>query len=566
MFSISAYFSVFRLLITIFALTRFVGLMNKPVENDEPLYIQYMQQMDQDFAKNKWISVKNSFNERKPPLSFRYGSYFMWWSQDPVLNGRLSVALLALLGFSVLMYLVWRVTESVPFVYVYGALMIFNPVFMLYDKFVMQEAIVYSIGYIYLLCAYMAFSHRLRKEHTQAWWWWWWVFLSILWLFLAKQTWEVFVLTIIPIAALCVYQAFYKERFVSVLTKKALTTFAVMLLASGATILVAREIYKWLYPEGVYAIRELNDKTYNHTFTMQELVSFPISNRLSNIKGSFEIIQDGWWRYFTILAVIVILTAVIITVRKRQWTLPAFLLVSLIFLSAPYIIIVKNFRQNAVKFLTNMNFFFLLIVAWAVRVVREYSKPYLKKLIAQWGEWRVLAAGMIVLLGAHIINTGYYTVVAYDFDKVIFEFPLSKISVCNKTESCGWDSYIWLEKWLQYLTDEDKKGEIGVVFIDPQRWHPGTYMQIYQSHFPHLQIVGALNPQVLAQMNDIIGQVKKQNPKGRIYYVFDGLRERGRPQGDEQRSRNLAETGNCPNKVVIDKHSKHTNLVICKFE
>jgi hypothetical protein len=89
-----------------------------------------------------------------------------------------------------------------------------------------------------------------------------------------------------------------------------------------------------------------------------------------------------------------------------------------------------------------MNFFFLLIVAWAVRVVREYSKSYLKKLIAQWGEWRVLAAGMIVLLGAHIINTGYYTVVAYDFDKVIFEFPLSKISVCNKTESCGWDSYI----------------------------------------------------------------------------------------------------------------------------
>jgi hypothetical protein len=91
-------------------------------------------------------------------------------------------------------------------------------------------------------------------------------------------------------------------------------------------------------------------------------------------------------------------------------------------------------------------------------------------------------------------------------------------------------------------------------------------MQIYQSHFPHLQIVGALNPQVLTQMNDIIGQVKKQNPKARIYYVFDGLRERGRPQGDEHRSRNLAETGNCPNKVVIDKHSKHTNLVICKFE
>lgn len=566
LFSLSAYFSAFWVLLVVFALTRFVGLMNKPVENDEPLYVQYMQQMHDDFAKNKWVSVKNSFGEWKPPLSFWYGSHFMDRSQDPILSARFSVALMALLGFGVLMYLIWRVAQSVPFVYIYGALIIFNPVFMLYDKFVMQEAIVYSIWYIYLLCGYMSFHHALRKEWSPTARRWAGVFLATLGLFLAKQTGEVFVLTILPLAAVCVYLAFYKDSIASVFTKKALKSLAVLILASWLLILVARVVYKWIYPEGVYAIREINDKTYNHTFSIQELLSFPIENRISNIQGSVSIIQDGWGRYFVIGALLLLIAATYISIRKKKWTTAVFLLVTLLFLSAPYVIIVKNFRQNAVKFLTNMNFFFLLIVAWALWIVREYAKPHLQSLIKKRWEYQVLWGVVVILLASHIINAGYYTVVAYDFNKVIFEFPLSKISECYENETCGRDSYINLEKWLEYLVNEQKKGEVGVVFIDPQRWHPGTYLQVYQKYFPNLRIVGALQPAVLTQMEDIKRQIKQQNPNGKIYYVFDGSRERGYPKGDERWATTLAETWECPNKLVIDKHSKKTNLVICKFE
>jgi len=429
-FSIPAYLSMFWTLFAAFALTRFVGLMDKPVENDEPLYVQYMQQMHDDFSKNKWVSVKNNFGERKPPLSFRYGSYFMDRSQDPILSARFSVALMALLGFGVLMYLIWRVAQSVPFVYIYGALIIFNPVFMLYDKFVMQEAIVYSIWYIYLLCGYMSFHHALRKEWSPTIWRWGGVFFATLGLFLAKQTGEVFVLTIVPLAAVCVYLAFYKDSIASVFTKKALKSLALLIVTSWLLILVARVVYKWIYPEGWNAIREIYDKAYNQTFSMQELMSFPIKSRISNVQWSLSIIQDGWGWYFVIGALVLLMAATYVSIRQKRWAIAFFLLWSLLFLSAPYVIIVKNFRQNAVKFLTNMNFFFLLIVARALRIVWEYVKPHLHGLIKKRWEYQVLWGVTVILLASHIINAGYYTVVAYDFNKVIFEFPLSKISEC----------------------------------------------------------------------------------------------------------------------------------------
>jgi 4-amino-4-deoxy-L-arabinose transferase-like glycosyltransferase len=82
-----------------FLLSRFLSLTSFPIFNDEAIYLQYAQRINDDWQQNKFISMQGEFTDWKPPLMYWIAAPFIGWGNDPLIAGRVIAVLASIAGF-----------------------------------------------------------------------------------------------------------------------------------------------------------------------------------------------------------------------------------------------------------------------------------------------------------------------------------------------------------------------------------------------------------------------------------------------------------------------------------
>lgn len=86
------------ILFGVFLLSRILTLSAFPIFNDEAIYLQYAQRIDDDW-KNKFISMHGEFTDWKPPLIYWMAAPIIGWGNDPLLAGRAVAFIVSIAGF-----------------------------------------------------------------------------------------------------------------------------------------------------------------------------------------------------------------------------------------------------------------------------------------------------------------------------------------------------------------------------------------------------------------------------------------------------------------------------------
>src|SRR5437764_3718983 len=83
----------------LFLLTRILALTSLPIFNDEAIYLQYSQQIHENWGKNKFVSMNGEFTDWKPPLQYWLAAPFIEWGDNPLVAGRVLAVLFSMAGF-----------------------------------------------------------------------------------------------------------------------------------------------------------------------------------------------------------------------------------------------------------------------------------------------------------------------------------------------------------------------------------------------------------------------------------------------------------------------------------
>jgi hypothetical protein len=132
----------------LFLLTRALMLSAFPIFNDEAIYIQYSQEIHDNWAKNKFISMDSPY-DWKPPLQYWLTSPFIRWGHDPLITGRLLaqfVSLLGFFGFYLFVKELFGVVEGVICAWLY---VLCPPVLFHNDQFIAETFLFSTAPFLY---------------------------------------------------------------------------------------------------------------------------------------------------------------------------------------------------------------------------------------------------------------------------------------------------------------------------------------------------------------------------------------------------------------------------------
>lgn len=74
-------------------------MLSFPIFNDETLYLQYAQLINEDWAKNKFVSMDGYYVDWKPPLLYWMAAPLINVGRDPLVIGRAIALLFSVIGF-----------------------------------------------------------------------------------------------------------------------------------------------------------------------------------------------------------------------------------------------------------------------------------------------------------------------------------------------------------------------------------------------------------------------------------------------------------------------------------
>lgn len=561
------FFVSMRIVILIFAATRMVWLMKQPARNDEPIYNVYMQQINENREANKRMSVQSKIWDRKPPMHYRMWASMINLFEDPLLSSRFLTALIAILWFIFLLKIVFDISKSRKFTTIFAILSIINPFYIRADKTMYAESLVYSIGFWYFYFFYemcKSFIQKKRKNFT--------IFTILAFLIgivllLTKQSWEIFLLYAIIFIPIVSYQH-DKEKLNKLSFRKTITQLnrkkiLLLLWISSILFLVIRTSQAQFYPEWTYELKTLAPEMANKTYSTSELMALPFDWRRKSIDTIFtKALKDGYGRYFLIFMGILTISYIIIQYKKKKIPIEfIYTGLVLLFINLPLILILK--ARETRYFLANTNFawmilFTILLVFLRDNIFKQFKENKKKALY-------IAITALIIILGHQGYNAFNHTLWNYDITKAMY--TPNKVNQCTKNKNCGRAVPINLEKILTYFDKEQANGEIWAIIIDPQRWHPASYITMYQKRYKNIVIAWYFSPDFITNFQSIYSQIKSQNKNANIYIVYDWLRNRWRPTGNENRSNDYYNTQKCHEKKIRDKAwSTKSNIVICKFK
>jgi len=544
-----------RRIILVLAILRLTFLEHHPIVNDEWLYVEYMQQQHEDFAKYKRISIDNNYWDRKPPLQYRMWKNFVNMFENPMAGPRFMQWLITLLWYIFLLFLLFRITGSALFANITWLLFAISPTFGNLDKLVLTDGIIYWFGFILLFLVYETGKNVLQRKSLRkivVW-----IVLSIFWaraLMFTKQTWEIFVFYPVILIFLLVYQHNQGLGYFQRLKNKNIRKHWILLWWwYGLILVIARFFYKLSIPESLYPGKHIFSANTGYVFTFKEVFTqFPIQTRIHNIIEWFSYHYVVAFGVPTLLAILLTIVIFILTQKDRRPLV--FFWLMRIMVSSTYFVLVKNFTIQWNKFMLYSSIV-ILISRWFM-LSKIFQKTFPQKTML------LSILTTLIIVPHRLRNMTYYTIQPHSMTKVIGTYS----QYCIEKKTCNRWLHADTNELISYLIGREKSWTGSLIFVDPTRWTPWTTIQIHQKLFPSQKIIWKITTWMVDNIEDFIKKTKNEYWDLPIILIFDGLKSRDWWYENPFWTREFAESNKCKNKKIWTKNDMpNTNFTLCEF-
>ncbi len=472
----------FIILIFLFLGTRILMALFLAPHNDEIIYTQYAQLINQNWENNKYVSVNGSFlSDYKEPLQYWLTSISVDWWVNPLWGIRLWSIIISLGGFVTWFYLAKKLLGD-RVAKIFGILFVFSGYYLYFDAIALAEVYVYSLGGIFLYLSYLWLTKRRWYYPVMA--------STIFSLALLAKTsaWLILILGIFLPYLLRITQEkiFLKQRW-------HLFLFYVFLLSN---VFVAKEIYWLLVPNKFETIR-LNSPAFKAVMSWQELASMPLNIWLSNLH--FYLVQVLSSDYLFFLWLIFLFLGLYFSWRGQLeisgkdrrlfFSLGLWWLISLM----PIIFLVET------NYLRHYGMWLMIFYLWLALAIKIGVDFFEKRTQSKF-----FAMVVVVLASVLILNQIYASFYP------LFKFNQTDTGELEVTDL--WASPLGIKDLVDYL----KTLPPATVFYDAQWGHFSTDLLVFSHYYPQLKFV---------PLEDEFGRRQPMIPyerKGqKIFIIFD---------------------------------------------
>ena len=447
----------FAIIALVFFATRFWGILDFPIFNDESLYLQYSELIHDDFSGYKYISVGNVYNDWKPPLQYWLGALAIDISENPLFSGRIVSVLFSFVGL-LGVYLLARNLYGKKEAVIAAGLFTVSSLTLFYNTQFVAETFVFSSGALFFALTLAAIKQEDARGKT--------CFaagaiITGAALLLLKQSGALylFLSAALPLIAL---QKNSEGDEVGGISRKNKKPFLKNIAAVAIIIIFSFVIYKLAIPGEFWASKQ--EFTSRWAMTATEIFSFPLETWRQNAVQ----VSDIFSHYYSWAALVIVLIFTIRGVAKRDMRDT---IVSLLWLggTVAVLFLLKGFNEYVYHTATIP--FLIIIMARVAAHVLEYVK---KRTGIIW-KTATIVLGILCL----------YTTAFW-----IYQTALIKISPIKYLEqSTDWAKSAYLTGWssgfgVPEVVDFLKKTEgDGIIITDSQWGNPGTAIQVFHRYW-----------------------------------------------------------------------------------
>jgi 4-amino-4-deoxy-L-arabinose transferase-like glycosyltransferase len=507
----------------LFVLTRFLTLTAFPIFNDEAIYLQYAQQIHEDWAKNKFISMNGEFTDWKPPLQYWLAAPFIEWGSDPLVVGRIVALIVSVAGF-VGVYLFSKELFNEREGVAAAALYLLCPPVLLHNSQFTAETFLFSTAPL----VYWALLKAMRWNELA----WTWAIAAAFFgtaLLLFKQSgFALLAVSIfLPLGRL-------RQKSIPLPPTAKLIAWNVGLVVAviGASLLAANAIL----PSEFNAARDHFNRRW--VMSVPELATFPSSVWWTNWKLIADYIGSSYsWAVPLLLCVFTWLA-----IRRKNFAELAIALMCLAGVGA-----VLFFLRGFNEYLLNTAVIAVLLPLLARTIVfaSEFEPS---------GSETAVRRALLVVAGLALIHWVYQDTLMAGSPGTYFERS-TPWAAANYLKS--WSTGFGVKEIVNMLANEKRPG---VVFVDPQWGNPNVALKVYRKQrFPNLTIVDITREFLDPNETRKLREVTARSPLVRFaIYSADASDDRRQWQAN-------VEEQMCERREEIRAYPMQMPIVVCRF-
>ena len=539
---------IFTLIIVFFIFSRFFNILAFPIFNDESIYLQYSQLVNQDFAKFKFISVDNVFKDFKPPLQYWWGAPFLPLFDNPLTAGRfasVSFSIFGLIGIYFLCLNLWGRREAIVAALFYTL----SPPILFYSTQFVAEVYVFSAAALLFAVAIKIIERPTIKLLSLGV-----LFGSAILLFKQAGALYLYLLLLLPLFyAFPLLKAIIQKKKEAV--NRAETKYEKKLkvkawsenkktwfknsLAILAVAVSSFVVYRIIIPSELISIGK--NFTGRWTLSLSEIIKLPIDVWVAN----FNLVKDFFSHSYTLWAFLAIIVFLVVSLIKRE---KKNLMILALFLAASAAVIFGLRGFNEYIYNTAVIIFLIPILArLAVFGFFEFNFSTNKILI------NISRGAIFLILIALTINWSYQ----------IFLMKTAPIKYLERGSEwmvgnylTGWANGFNVPDIVNFLAGQEDKT---IALVDPQWGNPGTALQVFQEKFyPQVVLVPITT-------NLLIGELKAEIEKAGFKNKFAIFSAQGNAQELRNQWQGWVEQNLCDEKLEFKKYPLQTPVILCKF-
>jgi hypothetical protein len=475
----------FVLLAAAFVMTRLVGVFTFAPHNDEAIYAVEAQEVAAGWAENKYMTLdgRHPGDYRQPLLSW-LTALTVGLTPDPLVGVRLTTLAVASVGFVCLLLLVRRLGGPWAALWT-GWVYVFSAYYSYFDAVALNEPLLYGLGGAYLWCLYGAVAGRCLLMAPAA--------LLLTGMLLTKDSARLWVAVSAAVPFLAATSRYGTPLLPA---RRTILDLAKVAGVAGAGF----ALHAAVIPSRFDALKSESVQVRHYLMNATELAGWPVDLWEKNVSFLVTNVLAADLGYLGLLASAVTIAAGVVRSfargdRPGRWLI-LILLGMFVAATAPIALIAK---VNFVRYYgSGLSLLYAATAVAADRLVRSGSAG------RRWDRVVVLA---IVCLGIMRLSDTYLP--ALDWGQ-------SDLAVCETP--VGWASGLGLRDAVETL----RGLEPGVLLVDPQWGHPGSYIFLRRNANPQLDL-DELVPSNVNACTELLA--RGQLPGDRLYMVLDSCRQ-----------------------------------------
>lgn len=521
-------FLILLLLLVIFLITRFWGILNFPIFNDESIYLEYSQLINENPERYWFISIDNVFRDFKPPLQYWLGSFFMDVFDNPLLSGRFLSVIFSILGLIGIYFFVLNLYGKKEAIFA-ALFFTFSPYILMYNTQFTAETYIFSTAAFLYLFGLQLVQSPFDKVR-------WGSFLGLIIcgtaLLLFKQSGALYLYLLVFILLLLLELPFLlnkKKENPQYSIKK--WQFLIASLIIGA-IMLSFLYYNLVIPLPL-AIEE-RGFSIQWLMSLGEILTFPTDIWLSNAK----IVLDLYRHSYGLVVIPLIIGFIVFAFYRANLK---DIVISLLFIVSSAVIIFWLRGFNEYIYNTTVIIFLITILGraaslfWekldfnserAAKSIKIFTAIFLLITVSQWSY-------QLILMKTQPVNY---------FEK--------NSSWAKGAYLTSWASGYGVKAVVDFLKEQEGPA---IAFVDPQWGNPGTSLRVFNKYYPQIKLFSisddTLNPQFMDSIK------KDQTLKNRFMIFSRSFRE--------WESYLIANF--CSQMLNFKEYEYQTPIVVCRF-